>query len=107
MMATTGRDVGRRDTVPSDRRFGECLVSGDYIIRNVGTESSGMTFECFAGNRTEQLHRGIANRDLGSPYTFVIYVGANDLRRTGDLDYVTGNVYDLVNTAKLSFQHPE
>jgi hypothetical protein len=33
--------------------------------------------------------------------TVVIHVGINDLRRTGNLDYVMGDVYDLVNTAKV------
>jgi len=44
--------------------------------------------------------RVIENRDLGSPDTVVIHVGTNDLRRTGNLDYVMGDVYDFVNTAK-------
>jgi len=43
--------------VPGDRKGGECLVLGDSIIRNVGTESSAMKIECFPGIRTEQLHR--------------------------------------------------
>ena len=66
-----------------------------------------MKFECFPGIRTDQLHRVIENRDLASPDTVVIRVGTNDLRGTRNLDYVMGDVYDLVNTAKLSFQHPE
>jgi len=28
-LATAGREVGRRDTVPGDRKGGECLVLGD------------------------------------------------------------------------------
>ena len=39
-LATAGREVGRRDTVPGDRKGGECLVLGDSIIRNIGTECS-------------------------------------------------------------------
>ena len=42
-------------------------------------------------------------RDLGSPDTVVIHVGTNVLRRTGNLSYVMGDVYDLVNTAKAKF----
>ena len=38
--------------------------------------------------RMEQLHRVIENRDLGNPDTIIIHVGTNDLRRTGNLDYV-------------------
>jgi hypothetical protein len=30
-------------------------------------------------------------------------VGTNDLRQTGNLDYVTGDVYDLVNAGKTKF----
>jgi len=59
--------------------------------------------ECCPGIRTEQLQRVIERRELGSPYSVVIHVGTNDLRRTGNLDYVIGDVYDLVNTAKTMF----
>jgi len=50
----------------------------------------------------EQLHSVIENRDLGNP-DVIIHVGKNDLRRTGNLDYVMGDVYDLVNMAKTKF----
>ena len=99
-LATGGREVGRRDTVPGDRKGGECLVLGDSIIRNVGSECSGMKVESFPGIRTEQLHRVIENGDLGNPDTVVIHVGTKDLRRTGNLDYVTGDVCDLVKATK-------
>ena len=64
-----------------------------------------MKVECFPGIRTEQLQRVLERRDLGSPGSVVIHVGTNDLR-TGNLDYVMGNVYDLVNTAKTKFSAP-
>ena len=102
-LATDGRKVGRRDTVPGDRKSGECLVMGDSIIRNVGSECSDMKLECFPGIITEQLHRVIENRNQGNPDTVVIQVNTNDLRRNGNLDYVMGDVYDLVNTAKTKF----
>jgi len=35
-LAADRREVGRRDTVPGDLKGGECLVLGDFIIRNVG-----------------------------------------------------------------------
>jgi len=106
-LATAGKEVGRRDTVPGDRKGGECLVVSDSILRNVGSEFSDMKVECFPGIRAEQLHRVIENRNLGNPDTVVIHVCTNDLRRNGNLDYVMGDVYDLVNMEKLSFQHPE
>jgi len=62
-----------------------------------------MKVECFPGIRTEQLHRVIENKDLGSPDTGVIHVDTNDLRRTGNLNYDMGDVYDLVNKAKTKF----
>jgi hypothetical protein len=62
-----------------------------------------MKVECFPGIRTEQLERVIEKRDLRSPDSVVIHVGTNDLRRTGNLDYVMEDVYDLVNTAKFKF----
>jgi hypothetical protein len=41
--------------------------------------------------------------DLGNPDNVVIHVGTNDLRQTGNLEYVMGDVYDLVNMAKTKF----
>jgi hypothetical protein len=43
------------------------------------------------------------NRDLGTPDTVVIHVGTNDLKRSVNLDYLMGEVYSLVNTAKVKF----
>ena len=70
------------------------------IIRNDGTEYPDMKFECFPYIRTEKLQRVIERRELGSPDSGVIHVDTNDLRRTGNLDYIMGDVYGLVNTAK-------
>jgi hypothetical protein len=102
-LATTGRGVGRWDTVPGDHKGGECLVLGDLIICNVGSECLCMKVESFLGIRTEQLHRVTENRDLGNPDNVIIHVGTNNLRWTGNLDYVMGDVYDLVNIAKIKF----
>jgi len=81
----------------------QCLVVGDPIIRNVGTGQNNMMAECFPGIRTEQLHRVLNNRDIGTPDTVVIHVGRNDLKRLVKLDYVMGEVYSLVNKAKVKF----
>jgi hypothetical protein len=62
-----------------------------------------MKVGCFPGIRTEQLQRVIERRELGSPDSVVIHVGTNDLRKTGNLDYEMGDVYDLVNTEKTKF----
>ena len=43
------------------------------------------------------------NRDLGCSDTVVIHVGTNDVRRYRNLDYIMGEVHDLVNTAKSKF----
>jgi hypothetical protein len=43
------------------------------------------------------------NRNLGYSDTVVTHVGTNDVRRSRNLDYVMGEVYDLVNTAKAKF----
>jgi hypothetical protein len=40
---------------------------------------------------------------LGGPIGLVIHVGTNDLRRTGNLDYVMGDVYGHVNMAETNF----
>jgi hypothetical protein len=70
------------------------------MSRNVGAEHTDMMVECFPGIRTEQLHRVIEKRDLGSPETVVIHVGTNDLRTMKNLDFLVGEVYALVATAK-------
>ena len=59
--------------------------------------------ECFPRIKTEQLHRVIEKRGLGSSETVIIHVGANDLRTTRNLDFVMGEVYALVATAKRKF----
>jgi len=102
-LAAGGTEVGRRDTMPGDRKVGECLVLGDLIIHNVGSECLNRKVECFPGIRMEQLNEVIEKKDLGNPETVIIHVGTNNLRRTGHIDYVTGDVYDLVNTAKSKF----
>jgi len=66
-----------------------------------------MKAECFPGIRTEQLHRVLDNRDIGTPDTVVIHVGTNDLKRWVNLDYVTGEVYSLVNEKNLNFRNPK
>jgi hypothetical protein len=43
------------------------------------------------------------NRDLGYSDTVVIHVGTNDVRRSRNLEYVKGEVYDLVHATKLKF----
>ena len=88
--------------MPGHVKGGECLVLGDSIVRNVGTECSDMKVECFPGIRTERLHAVIDNRDLENSATVVIHVGTNDIR-TGNLDYVMGDVYDLVDTVETKF----
>lgn len=43
------------------------------------------------------------NKDIRSPDTVVIHIGTNDLRRSVNLDFVMGDMYALVNTAKSKF----
>ena len=52
-LVTAVREIGRRDTVPSDPNGGECLMLGESIIRNFGTEYSDMKVECSPGIRME------------------------------------------------------
>jgi hypothetical protein len=64
-----------------------------------------MRVECFPGIRSDQLHRvvehkDIEKRDVGNPEAVVIHIGTNDLKRTSNLDYVMGDIYDLINMAK-------
>jgi len=77
------------------------MVVSDSILHNIGAEHADMMVECFPGIITEQLvHRVIEKRDLGSPETVIIHVGTNDVRTTRNLDFVMGEVYALVATAK-------
>ena len=59
-----------------------------------------MTVKCFAGIKTEQLHKVIKKTDLGSPETVIIHASTNDFRTTRNIGFVMGEVYALVATAK-------
>jgi len=92
--------TGERDTMTTKQKFTKCLVVGDSIVRNVGAERADMKVECFPGIKTEQLYRVMEKRNLVSPDTVIIHVGTNDLKTTRNLDFVMGEVYALVSTAK-------
>ena len=62
-----------------------------------------MKAACFPGVTTEQLHRVLDSRDLGTPDTVISHVGTNDLKRVVNLDYVMCEVYSLVDKAKVKF----
>ena len=91
----------KRDTVPAKQRVAKCMVVGDSVLRNDGAERADMMVECFPGVKTEQLHRVIERRDVGSPETVIILVGTDDLRTTRNFDFVMGEVNALVATAKM------
>ena len=59
-----------------------------------------MRVECFPGIRADQQRRVMADSGYSD---VVIHVGTNDVRRSRNLDYIMGEVYDLVNTAKAKF----
>jgi len=103
-LARNGNDVEKRDTVTVKPIREKCLVLGDSLVRNVGADKSDMRVECFPGIRAVQLRRVIQNRDLGCADAVVILVGTNDVRSSRKLDYVMGEVYDLVHTARSKFQ---
>jgi hypothetical protein len=69
----------------------------------VGKECSETKVECFPGIRTEKLQRVIVKRDFGSREAVVIHVGINYIKRTGNVDYVMGDVYNMINMAKTKF----
>jgi hypothetical protein len=93
-------EAGKRDTVPAKQKSAKCVVVGDSMLSNVGAEHTDMIVECFPGIRTEQLHRVIEKRDLGSPETVIIHVGTNDLKAMKNLDFLMGEVYALMSMAK-------
>jgi lysophospholipase L1-like esterase len=87
-------------TVKTETMPTKCVVVGDSLLRSVGSEHADMFMECFPGIKTDQLHRVIEKRDLGSPETVIIRVGTNDMRTTRNLDFVMKEAYALVSTAK-------
>jgi hypothetical protein len=93
-------EAGKRDTVPAKQKSAKCVVVSDSMSRSFGAEHTDMMVECFPGIRTEQLHRVIEKRGLGTPETVIIHVDTNDLRAMKNLDFVIGEVYALVATAK-------
>ncbi|PNF18175.1 hypothetical protein B7P43_G01827 [Cryptotermes secundus] len=103
LLRNNGKDAGKLDTEKVEPGGTKCLVLGDSIIRNVGADKTNMRVECFPGIRANQLRRVIENRNFGCSDTVVIHVGTNELRRSRNLDYVMGEVYDLVNTIKAKF----
>ena len=97
--------TGKRDTMPTKQMVTKCMVIGDSIVRNVGSDHADMKVQCFPEIKTEQLHRVMEKRDLVSPETLIIHVGTNDLRTTRNLDFVMGEVYALVSTAKKKLRN--
>jgi hypothetical protein len=59
-----------------------------------------MLVECFPGIKTDELHRVIDKRDLGSPATVINHVGTNNMRTTINLDFVMGEVYAFCGYCK-------
>jgi len=102
LLTENGKDVGKGVTATVKPVVEKCLVQGDSIIRNFGAEKPNMRVECFPGIIPDELRRVWENRNIGYSDTVVIHVGTN-VRRSRNLDYVTGEVYDLVNTAKAKF----
>jgi hypothetical protein len=93
-------EAGKRNTVPAKQKVAECMVISASVLGNVGAEHADMRVECFPGINTEHLHRVIERNDLACPETVIIHVGTNYLRKTRNLDFVMGEVYALVATAK-------
>jgi len=99
-----GKDVGKGETVTVKPVGETCLVLGDSIVRNVGTEKSNMRVECFPGIRADDLRRVMENRDLEYSDAVVIHVATNDVRRYRNLDYIVcehgkGKIAGLQTTA--------
>ena len=69
----------------------------------MGTDCPDFKVGCFLGITLEQLLRVIEQRDLGNPNTVVIHVGTNDIKRTKNLYYVMGDIYELISMAKSKY----
>jgi hypothetical protein len=77
--------------MPTKQKVTNCMVVGDSIVRNVGTEHADVNVECFPGIKTEQIRRVMEKKVLVSPETVIIHVGTNALR-TRNLDFVMRDV---------------
>jgi len=86
--------------VHEKHKVAKCMAVGDLMLHNFGAERTDKMVQCFQGIKTEQLHRVEGKRDLGSAESVIIHMGSNDLRTTKKLDFVLGEIYDLVATAK-------
>jgi len=91
---------GEKDSMPTKEKVVKCMVVGDSLVRNVGADHADMKVECFPGIKTEQLQRVMERRDLACAETLIIHVGTNDLKSTRNLDFIMGEIYALVSTAK-------
>jgi hypothetical protein len=91
--------AGNRDTVPAKRKVGKCLEVGQSMLRNVRREHADIIVEFFLGFETEQLHRVVEKRGLVGPEIVIIHVGKTGLKMR-NFDFVMGEVYGLVATAK-------
>jgi len=103
-----GKHEGKRIMGTVKTGSDKCLVLGDSIVRNIGAEKTNMRVECFPGIASDQLQRVVEYRateksNWGDPEAVVIHVGTNDIKRTTNLDYAMGDIYDLINTAKSKF----
>jgi hypothetical protein len=95
--------AGKMDMLPVKQKSARCMVVGDSLARGIGAEHMNMMVECLPGIKSELLHKVIERGDLGCPETVIIHVGTNDLKSTQNLDWIMGEIYALVTTAKVKF----
>jgi hypothetical protein len=103
-LTTDGKWKGcwKGDTVTVKTVGEKCLVLGDSIVRNVGAENSNMRVGCFPDIRVDQLRR-VMEKGLGIFRYGCNSFGTDYVRKSRYLDYIMGEVCDLVNTAKAKF----
>ena len=98
-----GSDLLRARSSPIEDNFGTQVDTKQNYL-----DSSGDMGQIPAKKSSNQLRRVVENRaterrDFGNPDTIVIHVGTNDIKRSRNLDYVMGDIYDVINTAKSKF----
>ena len=69
----------------------------------MGTGQNNMNAKCFPEIGTDQLHRVLDNRDLGTPDTVMIRVGQNILKRRVNVDCVVSELCLLVKKVNVKF----
>ena len=84
------------------------LIYGDSMVRFSAqvNKETGAEVNFYPGIRTEQLENVISRqRKDENKKVVLILVGTNDIKRRGSMDYIVGEMYDLVRRTKEKYRN--